>query len=98
MVSVGHVGGTSGSSIVSSAADVLGLSVECWMRRVGGVCEMCMCLVRECMEGEGVSGLGLGFTNPMVTGGVLDVCLCLWCGLYRWEVSRGLCPGSGRVG
>ena len=26
--------------------------------------------------GGGVSGLGLGFTNPVVTGGVLDVCLC----------------------
>ena len=25
-------------------------------------------------------GLGLGFTNPVVTGGVLDVCLCLGCG------------------
>ena len=24
--------------------------------------------------------LGLGFTNPVRTGGVLDVCLCLGCG------------------
>ena len=24
-------------------------------------------------------GLGLGFTNPLGTGGVLDVCLCLGC-------------------
>ena len=24
--------------------------------------------------------LGLGFTNPVGTGGVLDVCLCLGCG------------------
>ena len=40
MVSAGHVGGTHGSGIVSSAADVL------WMRGVGGVCEMCMCLAR----------------------------------------------------
>ena len=24
-------------------------------------------------------GLGLGFTNPVGTGGVLDVCLCLGC-------------------
>ena len=36
MVSAGHVGGTPGSGIVSSAADVL------WMRGVGGVCDMCM--------------------------------------------------------
>ena len=38
------MGGTSGSSIVSSAADVLGMSVVCGMRGVGGVCGMCMCL------------------------------------------------------
>ena len=25
-------------------------------------------------------GLGLGFTNPVETEGVLDVCLCLGCG------------------
>ena len=38
MVGAGHVGGTRGSCIVSSAPDVL------WMRGVGEVCEMCMCL------------------------------------------------------
>ena len=46
---------------------------------------MCMCLCRgsvgregdECMRGL---GLGLGFSNPVGTGGVLDVCLCLGCG------------------
>ena len=48
MVSAGHayVGGTRGSGIVSSAADVLGMSVVRGMRGVGGVCEMCMCLAR----------------------------------------------------
>ena len=33
--------------------------------------------------GEGVkwmSEFGLGFTNPVGTGGVLDVCLCFGCG------------------
>ena len=42
MVSAWHayVGGTCGSGIGSSVADVLGL------RGVGGVCEMCMCLAR----------------------------------------------------
>ena len=40
MVSAGHVGCTRGSGIVSSAADVL------WMRGVGDVCGMCMCLAR----------------------------------------------------
>ena len=38
VVSAGHVGGTRGSDIMSSATDVLG------MRGVGGVYEMCMCL------------------------------------------------------
>ena len=37
-------GGTRGSGIVSSAADVLWMSVMREMRGVGGVCEMCMCL------------------------------------------------------
>ena len=44
MVSAGHVGGTRGSGIVSSAADALGMSVVRGMRKVGGACEMCMCL------------------------------------------------------
>ena len=30
--------------------------------------------------GEWTRGLGLVFTNPVGTGGVLDVCLCLGCG------------------
>ena len=43
-VSAGHeyVGGTRGSGIVSSATDVLGMSVVCGMRGVGGKCEMCL--------------------------------------------------------
>ena len=40
VVSAGPVGGTRGSGIVSSTADVL------WMRGVDEVCEMCMCLAR----------------------------------------------------
>ena len=43
VMSAAHVGGTRGSGIVSSAADVLWLSVVCGMRGVGGVCEMCIC-------------------------------------------------------
>ena len=56
--------GTRGSDNVSSASDLP------WMRGVVGVCEMCMCLDRG-----GVSGLGLGFINPVGTGRVLDVCV-----------------------
>ena len=46
MVSAGHVGGTRGSCIVSSAADVLWMRVVHGMRGVGGVCEMCMYLAQ----------------------------------------------------
>ena len=47
VVSAGHVGATRGSGILSSAADVIGISVVRGMRGVGGVCEMCMCLARD---------------------------------------------------
>ena len=43
---------------------------------------MCMCLARGGVGGEGgewMIGLSLGFTNPVGTGGVLDVCLCFGC-------------------
>ena len=42
VVSAGHecMGGTRGSSIVFSTADVLGITVVRGMRRVAGVCEM----------------------------------------------------------
>ena len=50
-----------------------------------------------CGDGaEWMRELSLGFTNPVGTGGVLDVCLDLrWC---RWGVGRRLGPGSGVVG
>ena len=53
MLSVEHVGGTRGSGIVSSVADVLCISVVRGMRGVGGVCEMYMCLARGGVAGEG---------------------------------------------
>ena len=52
MVSAGHVGGTLGLGVVSSADDVLWMSVVREMRGVGGVCEMC--LARGGVGGEGV--------------------------------------------
>ena len=76
MVSAGHLGGTHGSCITSSAADVLWMIVVRGMRGVGGVCEMYMCLDRA-ERGEWMRGLG--FTNPVGTGRLLDVCLCLGC-------------------
>ena len=42
--------------------------------------------------------LGLGFTNPVGTGGELDMFWLRWCGWCRWGVGRGLRPGSGAMG
>ena len=51
--------GTRGSGVPSSTGDVL-------VRGVGGVCDMCMCLARGGVGGEGgewMRELGLGFTQ-----------------------------------
>ena len=77
VLSAGHVDGTRGSGIVSKAADVLWMSVLRGIRGVGGVCEMCMCLARGSVGRERDERIGFGFTNPVRTGGVLDVCLNL---------------------
>ena len=71
---------TRGSVVLPGTGDVLEMSV---VRDVGGVCDMCMCLARGSVGGQGgewMRGLGLGFPNPVGTGGVLDVCLCFGCG------------------
>ena len=44
VVSAGHVGGTCGSGIVSSAADVLRMSVVRGMRGVAVECVRCVCI------------------------------------------------------
>ena len=54
-MSTGHAGGTRGSGIVSSATDVLWMSVVRGMRGVGGLCEMCKCLDRGGVGVERVS-------------------------------------------
>ena len=77
---------------MSIGANVLGMNVVRGMKGVGGVC---MCLARGGVWGEGVDWI-LGFTNPVGTRGVLDVCLCC----------RGVCRewlgclehGMGRTG
>ena len=79
--------GTRGSGVLSSTGDVL-------VRGVGGVCDMCMCLARGGVGGEGgewMRELGLGFTNSLGTGGVLDMCVSWlrWCGWCRWGVDKG---------
>ena len=48
-----YIGGIRGSGIVSSADDVLEMSVVRGVIGVVGVCEMCMCLSRD-----GVGGVG----------------------------------------
>ena len=45
--------GTRGSGVLSSTGDVLEMSV---VRDVGGVCDMCICLARGGVGGEGVNG------------------------------------------
>ena len=74
--------GTRGSDVLSSTGDVLEMSV---VIDVGGMCDMCMCLARGGVGGEGgewTRELGLGFTNPVGTEGVLNMCVfrLRWCG------------------
>ena len=61
---------------------------------------MCMYLARGGVCGEWMRGLGLDFTNPVGTGGVLDVCLCFGCGgvggEWVWGLEQGL-EGWGGV-
>ena len=86
--------GTRGSGVLSSTGDVL-------VRGVGGVCDMCMCLARGGVGGEGgdwMRELGLGFANPVGTGGVLDMCLCFGCGGVGGEWVGGLDQGRERWG
>ena len=81
----GHVVGTRGSGIVSSAVDML--SMVCGMSGVGRVCEMCLA-----RGGVGVRGLGLDFINHVGTWRwVLDV--CLGCGGVCGEWVEGLDQG-----
>ena len=53
MVNAWHVGGTRDSGILSSADDVLGMSVVRGMREVVGVCEMCVCTACGDVEENG---------------------------------------------
>ena len=67
-----YMGGTRGSGVLSSAGDVLEMSV---VRGVGGVCDICMCLARGGMGGVGgewVGGLGQSLGGY---GGVMYVCV-----------------------
>ena len=54
-----------------------------------------MCVWLGAVWVEWMRELGMGFTNPMGTGGVLDMCV-FW--LRRWGVGSWLEPGLGAVG
>ena len=72
--------GTRGSGVLSSAGDMLEMSV---VRGVGEVCDMCKRSARSGVGGVGgewMTGLGLGFTNSGGTWGKWDMCLCFGCG------------------
>ena len=78
--------------LVSSTGDVL-------VRGIGGVCDMCM--ARGGVGGEGgewMRELSLGFTNPVGTGVVLDMCLCFGCGGIGGEWVGDLEQGRERWG
>ena len=73
VVSAVHVCVPRDLGIVSSAAAVLGMSVVCGVRGVVE-CVKCACVWLEAAwEEMKVSG----FTKPVETAEVLDVCLCL---------------------
>ena len=75
--------GTRGSGVLSSTGDVL-------VRGVGGVCDMCICLARGGVGGEGgewMRKLGLGFTNPEATGECWT-CVCVLVAVV-WVVKVG---------
>ena len=81
-----YIVGTCGSGVLSSAGDVVEMTV---VRDVGGVCDMGMCLV------GGVRGLDLGFTNPGESG-VYVLVAVVWVGglggrLDPWSCSVVLC-------
>ena len=48
---------------------------DCGVRGAGVMCEMGICLAWRGVGGDWIRELGLGFTYPVGTGGVLDVCL-----------------------
>ena len=76
MMSV-YMSGTCGSGVLSSAGDMLEMSV---VRGVGGVCNMYMSLARGGVGGVGGERIGLGLTNSGGTWGKWDMRLCFGCG------------------
>ena len=65
-------------------------------------CVTCVCVWLRVVwverGGEWMRELGLGFTNPVGTGGVLDMCLCFGCGGVGGEWVGGLDQDRERWG
>ena len=89
-MSAGHeyVGDTRGLCNMFNAADVLGISVGRGMKGVGGVCDMGMCLARGDVGGEWITGLGLGFSNPVGSGGSVLVIIKYRDMIYSFNVKE----------
>ena len=90
-ISAGHeyVGGTRGWGIVSSAVDLLGLNVVRGMKRVGGICEMCMCLAVYKMRGWVDKRIWFGLHQSCWNRGsvgIVSVFGLQWCRWCRWGV------------
>ena len=64
-------------------------------------CVTCVCVWLGAVWvewGEWMRELGLGFTNPVGTGGMLDMCLCFGCGGVGGEWVWGMDQGRERWG
>ena len=77
---------------MSSAADVLWMSVVRGMRGVYGMCGMCMYLARGGVGGEGVSrGEDWVCNLPILCEH--GKCVCVWVAVVWVVVMWGLCRG-----
>ena len=75
---VGDGGGVVSSVIVSTATVVLVMSAVRGMRGVGGVCEICMCLGRGSVGGEGAERIGFGLYQSCGNRGECWTRVCVW--------------------
>ena len=69
-----YMDGTHGSGVLSSACDVLEMSV---VRGVGGVCDMCMCLARGGVGGIVGERFGFGLYQSCGNRGECWTCVCI---------------------
>ena len=91
-------GGTRGSGVLSSAGDVLDMSV---VGGVNGVCDMCMCLARGGVGGVGGERIGFGlyqsWRNRENVGCVCVLVAVVWVVLGEWLWSMRMPLPYGRL-